>query len=702
LDTIAAKDTDGAPTCRIVISNISDNKLQEDVLKERIKELNCLYGISSLFELQDISSDELFKRIVLLIPPAWQYPDITSASILVKGKTFATTRFRKTSWMQSCDVIVNGQPMGQVQVCYLEKRQARDEGPFLKEERNLLKTIAENISRVIEHREDIAALEKTRKKLEAMKISDDAAREYAEGMINTVREPLIVLDQDLRVVTASRSFYEFFKVIAEDTEGQLIYNLGNKQWDIPKLRDLLETILPQKATFDNYEVEHDFTTIGKRIMLLNARQIQRVLGKKRIILLAFEDITERKLAEEALRESKERFDQLAMHSGTITWEVDAQGLYTYVSYVSETVLGYRPDELVGRMHFYDLHPESEREAFKKAALAVFARKEEFVNMENAAQTKDGRQVWLSTNGIPLLNNDGTLQGYHGSDTDITEKRQREVHEIHSQKLESVGQLAAGIAHELNTPLQFIGDNITFMQGAFQDILSIISMLDVLPDIDSPQLPSAHELIDRIHNKGEDVDLAYLKKEIPKAIVQSLDGVQRASKIVQAMREFSHPGGEGMADLDINKSIESTITLSRNEWKYSAELIATLAPDLPTVQGYPADFNQVILNIILNAAQALQAKVGKGGPEKERIEIATRKDGNEVEICIRDTGPGIPPEIQSRVFDPFFTTKDVGKGTGQGLAIAHNIIVHKHGGKIYFETKLEEGTAFYIRLPLKTM
>ncbi|MEI6611090.1 MAG: ATP-binding protein, partial [Deltaproteobacteria bacterium] len=309
---------------------------------------------------------------------------------------------------------------------------------------------------------------------------------------------------------------------------------------------------------------------------------------------------------------------------------------------------------------------------------------------------------LSTSGIPLLNHDGTLRGYHGSDTDITEKRQREVREIYSQKLESVGQLASGIAHELSTPLQFIGDNITFMQGAFQDILSIITMLDVLPDIDSPQLPSAHELIDRIHKKGEDVDLAYLKKEIPKAIVQSLDGLQRASKIVQAMREFSHPGGEGMVDLDINKSIESTITLSRNEWKYSAELIATLAPDLPTVQGYPADFNQAILNIILNAAQALQEKVGKGGPEKERIEIATRKDGNEVEICIRDTGPGIPQEIQSRVFDPFFTTKDVGKGTGQGLAIAHNIIVHKHGGKIYFETKLEEGTAFYIRLPLKTI
>ena len=145
-----------------------------------------------------------------------------------------------------------------------------------------------------------------RKELEVTKISADEAREYAESIINTVREPLIALDQDLRVVKASRSFYDVFKVKPEETMGQLIYDLGNKQWDIPKLRELLETILPQKATFDNYEVEHDFATIGRRIMLLNARQIQRVLGKERIILLAIEDITERK-------QSEEKIHQMAFH-----------------------------------------------------------------------------------------------------------------------------------------------------------------------------------------------------------------------------------------------------------------------------------------------------------------------------------------------------------------------------------------------------
>jgi two-component system CheB/CheR fusion protein len=168
------------------------------------------------------------------------------------------------------------------------------------------------IDDITERREIENGLEKARKELEIIKISEDAAREYAESMIDTVREPLIVLDQDLRVVTASRSFYTVFKVLPSETVEQLIYDLGNKQWDIPKLRELLETILPLETTFDNYEVEHDFTTIGRRIMLLNARQIQRVLGKERIILLAIEDITERREIEMGLEKAHEELKDLAV------------------------------------------------------------------------------------------------------------------------------------------------------------------------------------------------------------------------------------------------------------------------------------------------------------------------------------------------------------------------------------------------------
>jgi len=160
------------------------------------------------------------------------------------------------------------------------------------------------IEDITERKEIEAGLEKTRKELEIIKKTADEVSEFAESVINTVREPLISLDQDLRVVMVSRSFYEFFKVKPEDTVGQLIYDLGNKQWNIPKLRELLETILPQKTTFDNYEVEHNFSTIGRRVMLLNARQIERGKGKEKIILLAIEDITERKEIESGLEKTR--------------------------------------------------------------------------------------------------------------------------------------------------------------------------------------------------------------------------------------------------------------------------------------------------------------------------------------------------------------------------------------------------------------
>ena len=361
----------------------------------------------------------------------------------------------------------------------------------------------------------------------------------------------------------------------------------------------------------------------------------------------------------------------------------------YYGYDVESLIGTKPEKIV--------FPE-DRVSIRLLAVDML-KGNRTTPYEYRVITKDNKVRWIMETISPI-NFDGR-PAFMGNCIDITERRQREIQDLHSQKLEAVGQLAAGIAHEINTPIQFVGDNIHFMEGAFQDILSVISMLDLLKNIDSRDLPSVRGLIERISKKKEGIDFGYLSAEIPLAIRQSLDGLQRVTKILQAMREFSHPGGEEMSSMDINKAIESTITLSRNEWKYSADLTATLASDLPLVQGYPADFNQVILNLIVNAAQALQEKVEKGKAVKGRIEISTRQDGKDVEICIRDTGPGIPPEAQSRVFDPFFTTKEVGKGTGQGLAIAQNIIVHKHGGKIFFETKPGEGTAFYIRLPIET-
>ncbi len=189
---------------------------------------------------------------------------------------------------------------------------------------------------------------KTKQTMIQKRASLNEASEYAENIINTVREPLIVLDQDLRVVTASRSFYEFFKVKPEETVGQLIYNLGDDQWNIPKLRELLENILPEKTTFDNYEVEHDFATIGKRIMLLNARQIKRALGKERIILLAIEDITKHKQLESLLIDSEKQYRRLfeTASDGIVLLE-KREGKITQANPATEKLLGYTEKESIG-------------------------------------------------------------------------------------------------------------------------------------------------------------------------------------------------------------------------------------------------------------------------------------------------------------------------------------------------------------------
>lgn len=267
----------------------------------------------------------------------------------------------------------------------------------------------------------------------------------------------------------------------------------------------------------------------------------------------------------------------------------------------------------------------------------------------------------------------------------------------AQKLESVGQLAAGIAHEINTPTQFVGDNLQFMKDAFSDLIALLNAYDdLLQASKAGAIPA--DVIQAVEDAADQADVEYLKQDIPRALEQSLDGIQRVTKIVRAMKEFSHPDTGEKVAVDINKAIESTITVARNEWKYVADMQTELDPSLSMVTCLPGDLNQVILNLIVNAAHAIGDVVGDGANGKGTITVTTRQDGDWAELRISDTGTGIPEKARGKIFDPFFTTKEVGKGTGQGLAIAYNVVVKKHEGTIAFETELGRGTTFIIRLP----
>ena len=270
--------------------------------------------------------------------------------------------------------------------------------------------------------------------------------------------------------------------------------------------------------------------------------------------------------------------------------------------------------------------------------------------------------------------------------------------LQAQKLESVGQLAAGIAHEINTPAQFIGSNIDFLKDSFADVRCLVDALRKV-------LQAVHEGSDlaeigrETEKLREELDSEYLENEIPAAIAQSKEGITRVTTIVQAMKEFSHPGSKEKAFYDLNRIIETTITVASNEWKYCAEVKTHLAPDLPKVYCLADEMGQVFLNILINAAHAIAEK-NQGSREKGRITVSTMHYPEHVEINIEDTGDGIPENIRKRVFDPFFTTKGVGKGTGQGLAISHDVVVKKHGGTISLTSEIGKGTIFTIQLPIE--
>jgi two-component system, NtrC family, sensor kinase len=268
----------------------------------------------------------------------------------------------------------------------------------------------------------------------------------------------------------------------------------------------------------------------------------------------------------------------------------------------------------------------------------------------------------------------------------------------AQKLEAIGQLAAGIAHEINTPTQYISDNTRFVQDAFRDVKPALEQYRRLLDA-AKQNAVTEQMIREVEKLVEAADLDYLLAEVPKAIEQSLDGLRRVARIVSAMKEFSHPGSGVKTPVDLNRAIESTITVARNEWKYVAEMETDFDPHLPPVPCLPGEFNQVILNILINAAHAIADVVGRGENAKGKITVSTRRVDSVVEVRISDTGAGIPEAVRPRIFDPFFTTKPLGKGTGQGLAIARSVVVDKHAGSIRFETQTGRGTTFIIRLPL---
>jgi len=401
------------------------------------------------------------------------------------------------------------------------------------------------------------------------------------------------------------------------------------------------------------------------------------------------DITGRLAAEHSLARAEERHRLLAENSGDLITRHSPDGRLFYASEACQELLGYTPEELTAQNPWDIMHPEDAAQ-FGGADGAPFplpAGRELTFRMRH----RDGHWVWIEAVASLLRDEGGALEEIQVFSRNVTDRRAREARFHEESKLESLGRLSAGLAHEINSPIQFVGDNARFLAEAYQDLIRIVLFYRGLLDSSAPL--AWEERRAQMRQAEEGIEFDYLQTEIPSAVEQTLHGIERVSTIVRAMKTFSHPGHQEQVPADLNEAIEATATVTRHQVNSVADLHLELA-ELPPVRCNIADLNQVFLNLIVNAADAI-ADTGEPGV----ITVATALDGDHVTIAITDTGGGIPDDVRSKIFDPFFTTKDVGKGSGQGLPLAHAVIHEGHGGTLTVDSTVGTGSTFTVRLPL---
>jgi PAS domain S-box-containing protein len=357
------------------------------------------------------------------------------------------------------------------------------------------------------------------------------------------------------------------------------------------------------------------------------------------------------------------------------------------------MLGFSGDEL-GAMTTSDiLHPEDRGALLNSLAVMTTAGIRAPLTVQGRLLSKSGATIHINLSASVALGDQGEPLFTIAIVKDISERLRLEMELRQAQKLEAVGRLAAGIAHEINTPIQFIGDNTSFVQSAYADLMTLCGMYMRIVHPLRSTLPADQRA--ELVKAEEAADIEYLNANVAPALAATLAGVARVSEIVKAMKAFAHPGQVEKTHSDLNAAIGSTLIVVANELKYVANVHTELGV-LPLVPCFVSDLNQVFLNLFINAAHAITDVVGRSG-DKGTISVATYTESDSVVISITDTGTGIPLAVQPHIFDPFFTTKEVGRGSGQGLAISR-AAVRQQGGTLTFETAMGKGTTFFIRLP----
>jgi two-component system NtrC family sensor kinase len=534
------------------------------------------------------------------------------------------------------------------------------------------------------------------RRLSEQQLMLESERKMLRALIDNIPDLMYVKDTESRFVLANP---QVARAIGVSSVEELI---GKTEFDF----------LPPVVVNPSYEMEQQIVRSGQGVFNHEAVLLDRhgnqmpVLtttvplrdsnGRITGIAGVARNISERKKNEQALKAAERKYRGMFDEALFGMFQLDREGYLLHLNPAMARFLMFAsPEDMLANLKepLWSTVVSPERHEEFASAMKEFGHVRAF---ELEIYRKDRSKIWISVT-VRAMIPDRVITGFEGMFEDITERRLLREQLLQAQKLESVGQLAAGIAHEINTPTQYIGDNVRFLKKTFANLTGLLDIYGRLwKETLSDTLTSTVK--QEIGTALQKIDAKFLLNEIPKAIEDTLDGVKRVSTLVSAMKEFSHPGTQEKTPLDLNRAIQSTILVAQNEWKYVAEVETHFEPTLPAVFCLPGEFNQVILNLIVNAAHAIGDRGKEANGSKGKIKVQTGRCSTGVEIRIGDTGKGIPIDIRARIFDPFFTTKEIGKGTGQGLAIARSIIVDKHAGTIDFESVIGEGTTFIIRLP----
>ena len=517
-------------------------------------------------------------------------------------------------------------------------------------------------------RQRVAALEATLTSQHAVEHTTQKARRYAEHIVETVHEPLLMLTGDLQVIAANPAFYRLFNVTPAETEGCLLYELGNQQWNIPQLRRLLEDLLPAHASVDNFEVTHPFVHLGRRTMRLNARRFQLDADDPAQVLLAIDDITADKEAEAALQAQRDWFDGTLSSIGDGVIATDVHGIVIFLNAVAEVLTGWSLAEARGRplTEVFRIINEHTRQPVEDDPVSRVLREGRVIGLANHTMliTHYGAEIPIADSAAPIRDHQGVLHGVVLVFRDGTALRQLENQLYEKQKMEALGTLAGGIAH------------------GFNNILAVILGYSTLLH---------HEVA------ADGRAAAYLHAVNAAGL--------RAKDLVQQMLAFSRRDIQERHAFELRLLVHETLRLLRASLPTTIDLRVQLNTHGDMIQANPTQMQQVLMNLAANAEYAMRPTGGVLEIRLEAVDITPilaaqhvhLQLGLHLRLTVQDTGPGMPPEVLARIFEPFFTTKPVGEGTGMGLAIVHGIITG-HGGAISVASTLGQGTTFTIYLP----